>query len=152
MNIREIKNIASRSAIVIKGDPEDIEENDNADAFYNDIRDFLQELNFSVSFDAGLEHTSPKTADLWIGHSRGADRLRFASPGICLIGLNTPQAAEGDDFPIINNVRDPLSHMKYVNGKLEDTESEKLNDRWHYLFTNVMKKRLKEILIQRELL
>src|SRR5277367_2136373 len=102
MKINEI-NGQFLSAVIIKGDPNDIDGNEQANTFYDDLKTFLQDLGFSVVFDAGIEFTTPKSANLWIGHSRGADRLRFAPPGICLIGINTPQAKEGDDFPILNN-------------------------------------------------
>lgn len=72
-------SVNSRKAIIIKGNPTYIKDNADADKFYSQIEALLKELGYDVGFDAGEPHTVPdEDADLWIGHSRGADRLRFA--------------------------------------------------------------------------
>jgi superfamily II DNA or RNA helicase/RimJ/RimL family protein N-acetyltransferase len=76
-----------RSAVIIKGNPAYIEGNQEADQFYGDLADALKERGFSVDFDAGTPFTSPAAADLWVGHSRGADRLQYAPEGTATISL-----------------------------------------------------------------
>ena len=66
----------NKTAVIIKGNPKFIDNNKDADSFYEEIKSFLEDLGFEVSFDKGEPYTSPDKADLWIGHSRGADRLR----------------------------------------------------------------------------
>ena len=56
------------TAVIIKGNPEYISGHDD---FYEEIKDFLEELGYKVSFDEGAPYTVPPKADLWIGHSRG---------------------------------------------------------------------------------
>jgi hypothetical protein len=74
-------------AIIIKGNPKFITDNPIADKFYNEIKLFLENLGFKVEFDAGEPYTEPKPALLWIGHSRGADRLRFAPKNTITINI-----------------------------------------------------------------
>ena len=72
-------SVNSRKAIIIKGNPAYIKDNSDADKFYRQIEYLLKELGYDVGFDAGEPNTVPdEDADLWVGHSRGADRLRFA--------------------------------------------------------------------------
>ena len=75
------KKAEARAAVIITGNPHYITNNPKADAYYRAIEDHLAELGYSVKRDPGAPHTSPPPADLWIGHSRGADRLRFAPAG-----------------------------------------------------------------------
>lgn len=66
------------TAVIIKGNPAYIENNKHADKFYNDLAALVRAKGYAVSFDPGAPHTVPGPADVWIGHSRGNDRLRFA--------------------------------------------------------------------------
>lgn len=86
-----------KTAVIIKGNPKFIEGNKYADAFYNDLKDFLVMLGYEVDFDAGEPHTVPHKADLWISHSRGSDRLRFAPEGTKTIALGTEGGINNPD-------------------------------------------------------
>ena len=76
------------SAVIIKGNPALVDNNPLASKFYNNIAAFLRQNKYSVTFDKGEPFTKPTHADLWIGHSRGADRLRFARKGTKTVDLN----------------------------------------------------------------
>lgn len=80
-------------AVVIKGNPKYLDDpkiQPLADAFYNEIRGILEKRGFEVEFDEGAPHTVPnKKAVLWIGHSRGIDRLRFGGFKIKTMALET---------------------------------------------------------------
>jgi hypothetical protein len=67
-----------RTAVIITGNPKFIIENPEADQFYATLAEILQEAGYRVSFDPGEPYTTPPPADVWVGHSRGVDRLRFA--------------------------------------------------------------------------
>jgi 8-oxo-dGTP pyrophosphatase MutT (NUDIX family) len=70
----------SASAVIVKGNPKYID--NNYDKYYSDIEKELRKAGYSdISFDSGEEGTIPAKADLWLGHSRGASRLRFAPEG-----------------------------------------------------------------------
>jgi len=88
----EVKLASSRKphAVIIKGNPKYISNNPDADSFYGDVKQHLEQLGYRVSFDAGKPFTSPPSADLWVGHSRGADRLRFAPEGTRTVALSVP--------------------------------------------------------------
>jgi hypothetical protein len=70
----------TRTAVLVKGNPYYVEgaQKDLADSFYKKITDRLESRGFIVTHDRGDPYTSPDAADVWIGHSRGEDRLRFA--------------------------------------------------------------------------
>lgn len=75
------KTAASPSAVLITGNPKYIKDNPAADKFYEAIEQDLKAKGYTVRRDPGEPYTSPPNANLWIGHSRGADRLRFAPSG-----------------------------------------------------------------------
>lgn len=79
-------------AVVIMGNPrftEDPKIRHMATVLYCQIKMFLQG-RYVVKFDAGKPFTLPDThAKLWVGHSRGIDRLQFAPKGIKTIALQT---------------------------------------------------------------
>ncbi len=83
------KTAAAPSAVIITGNPRYIKNNPKAETFYRDIEDHLSALGYTVQRDPGEPYTSPVFADLWIGHSRGADRLRFAKPGTRTIAFGS---------------------------------------------------------------
>ena len=119
-----------KSAVIIKGNPKYLK---NRGDFYDEIKEFLENLGYSVKFDAGLPKTSPPKADLWIGHSRGADRLEGAVPDYAkaVLGFGVPDS-ENQPFPVINHEND-----KSAVGK-EPTDD-------HFIFTDEMKDKIKEI-------
>lgn len=108
-----------KTAIIIKGNPTFVSNNAEADAFYHALAEFLRALGFHVSFDPGEPYTSPKSADVWIGHSRGVDRLRFAPDGIITIALGTEG---GINHPLDKSLR---------KGDVPDS--------YHYILTEEMK-------------
>jgi len=118
------------TAVVIKGNPEYISGHDD---FYEEIKDFLEEQGYKVSFDKGAPYTVPPKADLWIGHSRGSDRLEGAVPeyakAVLAIGVPEP---DKQPFPAINHPDD-------------DPKMGKEPDDAHFIFTKKMKNKIKEI-------
>ena len=79
-------------AVVIRGNPA-------AAKFYADVGGPLSGLGYDVDYDPGEPYTEPPPADLWVGHSRGADRLRFAPPTTrtVAVGSNLPGAINHPD-------------------------------------------------------
>lgn len=112
-------------AIIIKGNPRYIEGNRYAEAFYRELESFLTGLGYEVSFDPGEPYTTPPPADLWVGHSRGAGRLKFAPKGTRTLALGTiegvyhPEDASVNDFSIVP-------------------------DKYHYMLTSEMKEALRK--------
>jgi len=90
MNARRRKNHPLMSldkkattATIIKGNPKHISNNVLADKFYAAIEKVLAAKGVDVDYDPGEPHTVPSSGkDIWVGHSRGADRLRFAPKGV----------------------------------------------------------------------
>jgi len=118
-----------KTAVIIKGNPKFVAGNKEADKYYADLASFLEEQGFSVTFDPGLEYTTPKKADLWISHSRGKDRLRFAPEGI---------------MTIATGVEGGINHPEDKSLKKGD-----IPDNFHYILTEEMKKKIKEELIKK---
>ncbi len=137
----------SKSAVIIKGNPELVTNNERADIFYNELKSFLESLGFSVSFDSGEPYTAPQPADLWVGHSRGSDRLRFAPFGTLVLGIGVPDSEQENDFPIVNHQDDEMVKRKYDSGIIVDGKvGIKIDDSNHYLLTEEMKKSIADII------
>jgi hypothetical protein len=115
-----------KTAIIIKGNPKYIDNNQKAENFYNDVKSFLEDLNYKVSFNSGKPYTTPPSADLWIGHSRGCDRLRFASKNTLTISLGTKGG--------INHPKD-TAFLK-----------DKKPNEFHYILTEEMKSEIIKLL------
>ncbi len=115
-----------KTAVIIKGNPKFVASNPDADRFYADLKAFLEGLGFSVSFDAGEPYTSPPAADLWIGHSRGSDRLQYAPAGTITVALGTLGGINHSD----DNSLSP--------GQVPDIS--------HYILTQEMKEEIKSVL------
>jgi hypothetical protein len=79
-------------AVIIMGNPRYIDDpklRTKAMAFYMKVKMFLTP-RYEVKFDSGKPFTLPDTkAALWVGHSRGIDRLQYAPKGIRTIALQT---------------------------------------------------------------
>lgn len=75
------------SAVIIKGNPEYVNKSTHAKKFYDELGALLRDKGYTVKFDKGKPYTVPEKADIWIGHSRGNDRLRFAPEGTKTLGL-----------------------------------------------------------------
>lgn len=68
--------------VIIKGNPDKMLGQEKlAEAYYNEIADYVRELGFTVKFDLGEPMTCPDLeATFWIAHSRGVDRIRCIEP------------------------------------------------------------------------
>ncbi len=115
-------NTLFKSAIIIKGNSKFIEGNPLAEIFYQDIKKFLEGLGYQISFDSGEPYTTPPKADLWIGHSRGSDRLRFAPEGTKTVALGT-----------LGGINHPEDHAM-LSGHIPDKN--------HFILTDQMKKEI----------
>lgn len=80
-------------AVIIMGNPKYVDDprvRDLAEAFYQEIKRILEKRGYRVELDPGEPYTSPdESAALWVGHSRGIDRLRFAGAKIKTMALET---------------------------------------------------------------
>jgi hypothetical protein len=119
------------TSVIIKGNPKFIENNLKAEMFYQRIKKFLESLEYEVTFDNGDPYTSPKKADLWIGHSRGVDRLRFSPKKTKTIMFGS-------------------SHIESINHHLDNSTkitypSDIVPNKFHYIFTYKMKKSILDI-------
>jgi hypothetical protein len=135
-----------KTTVIIKGNPKFIRRNQKAESFYNDLKSFFEDHGFEVSFDSGRPHTVPKKAHIWIGHSRGADRLRFAAPSIIVLGIGVPESSNEFFFPIINHPKDKMVKRKYQSGKIIENKFGKFDGTYHYVLTKEMKKKILEII------
>lgn len=94
-SLEEFQKVRARKplAVIVKGNPKYLNMPANvplAEAFYTEIQTILEKRGYDVAFDPGIEYTSPdETAAVWIGHSRGIDRLRFAPATVKTIALQT---------------------------------------------------------------
>ena len=118
-----------KTAIIVKGNPKYVGNNLDADRFYNEIKEFIENLDYSVKFDPGEPYTQPEQADLWIGHSRGVDRLRFAPKETLTISL-------GSDDP--NSINHPLD-----NSVKEFSDKDYVPNKFHYVLSDEMKEEIK---------
>ena len=103
------------SVVIVKGNPA-------AESFYTQLGELLKQHKYNVSYDPGLPHTEPKAADLWIGHSRGVDRLRWA-----------PEATQ----TIRMGALDGINH-----GKDKAMLQGQVPNKYHFMLTNKMKREL----------
>lgn len=134
-----------KTAVIVKGNPKLIDGNTKADVFYNELKIFLESLGFEVSFDVGEPFTQPQNADVWIGHSRGADRLRFALPAIITIGIGVPESEEQNNFHVVNHPDDKMTKRKFDSGEIIEGDKNITDDN-HYLLTEEMKNEIKNII------
>ena len=117
------------TAVVVKGNPAFINNNPLANKFYDHVAKMLRGNKYSVTFDKGEPYTIPPKADLWIGHSRGADRLRFAPKGTKTIDLNK------FEHPAAKN---------WLSRQVEG--SQEAPPPHHYIFTNEQKNAIMNII------
>lgn len=120
----------AREAVIIKGNPKFVAGNKDAAAFYRVLQKYLEQKGYGVSYDEGKPHTVPKAADLWLGHSRGVDRLRFAPPTTKTISLGAPNG--------INHSKDKAMNPGDVP------------DSFHFKLTAAMRKQLDDKLATNE--
>jgi DNA-directed RNA polymerase beta subunit len=85
----QIPGKSAPRAVIVKGNPYYIEGNPKADAFYDELARLVRANGYEPSFDAGEPDTLPdESASLWVGHSRGQDRLRFAPKGVKTLAVD----------------------------------------------------------------
>jgi hypothetical protein len=87
----------AHTAVIIRGNPKFITGNPAADKFYAELQKHMEQQGYSVTQDAGEPKTSPPAANVWLGHSRGVDRFRFAPEGTRTIGLGAPDGINHPD-------------------------------------------------------
>ena len=119
------------TAVIIKGNPKFVKGNQAANSFYEEINIYLESLGYEVSFDLGEPHTLSKKASLWLGHSRGVSRLAFAPEETKIIALGSVRK---------DAINHPEDNTKDIIG-----ESDILPNKYHYVFTEEMKKAIKKI-------
>lgn len=112
-----------KRAILITGNPKYIEGNPQAAKFYSKVEKVLSQAGYDVVRNAGEPYTQPDEADLWVGHSRGADRLRFAGPGTKTVALG---------------VSDGLAHPK------DSAAQGGAPNKYHYKLTSSMVEALRD--------
>jgi hypothetical protein len=120
------KEATARTAVLVTGNPKFIEGNDQAEAFYRRVAKYLTALGYETTRDPGLPHTMPTPADLWVGHSRGADRFRFAPEGQRHVAFGSSQPGA------VNHPKDVLMEP----GQTPDAS--------HYRFTPAMRQALRD--------
>ena len=135
---------------IIKGNPDvDVNNKKLYDKFYNDVAQYVINKGYIVGFDDGLPYTTPPGGKFWIGHSRGADRLRFANE----FGAKTLRL---DDYePEQNRIEqqrkyDELFKKLNVN-KISDVpiDMRPVPGPEHYTFNDDMKKALDTLLLEK---
>ena len=135
-----------KTAIIITGNPALIRRNARAAEFYLELQAFLEELGYAVATDPGKAQTIPPVADLWVGHSKGSDRLRFAPQGTRAIGIGVPRSDHEADFPIINHHSDAMTKRTFAAGAPAKGEP-KPDDSFHYVLDEGMRSRLRELIL-----
>lgn len=107
-------------AVLIKGNPKYVRGNPNAAAYYDQLVSLLKDRGYRVLTNTGRPYTVPPDADVWLGHSRGADRLRFARPETVTIAIGSRQPGAinhpNDDVHIPPGSAPPESHFSLTPG------------------------------------
>ena len=143
---RYFQSAGTKTCVIITGNPKYVK-TAYARAFYTDLKEFVEGLGYTVSFDPGRPFTSPdETATAWIGHSRGSDRLRFAPPGVKAVAIGCPLAKIQNGkrvmlsypFPVINHPQD--------NAQVFNKDTAEAPNRYHFALTEAMKAELAKVL------
>jgi len=116
-----------RSAVIVKGSPKYIDNNPLANKFYNNLADLVRKQGYTVTFDKGEDMTVPSKADVWLGHSRGASRLKYAPKDTKTIPIGVP-----------NGINHPKDRAMFP-GQVPDV--------FHYILSNQMKEAIKKVLV-----
>ena len=114
--------------VIITGNPKLIKNNPQADRFYTSIERYVQKKGYSTERDPGLAFTVPKKSKLWIGHSRGVDRLYFGGKSQQTLAFGIGQNGA-------------INHPRDKSMKIGDTPT-----RYHYIFTDAMKRAIDKAL------
>ena len=115
-----------KTAIIIKGNPKYTKGNNEANKFYEAVKAHLEENGYQVKFNSGGAYTEPEKADLWVGHSRGSDRLQFAPKGTRTVALG-----------VSDGITHPKDNTAGITGK---PSNDFQPNKFHYTLTNEMKK------------
>jgi hypothetical protein len=84
----EIKVILERSAVIVHGNSK-YEHKAIKHNTYDEIEKALKQAGINkVYHDPGKEFTEPRKADVWVGFSKGGDRLRFGDKSVLKISIN----------------------------------------------------------------
>jgi hypothetical protein len=105
-----------KSAVIITGNPAYLKNNVAAKRFYEELQKMLVHEMYipKVTLDPGMAYTEPPKADLWIGHSRGADRLQFAPKGTFTVAIGDITGIyHPKDNTINNKSKKPVKPNKY---------------------------------------
>jgi hypothetical protein len=124
------------SAVIIKGNPYYTKYGRDADKYkkyYKDIASLLREAGYTdISYDDGEPGTEPRKADLWLGHSRGADRLRFAPKGTKTLKIDDYEEG-GDNYSDL--LLDKMHRLGYNTIGEFPVEQRPEPGAWHYTIT-----------------
>ncbi len=141
---QEVSPSDAKNVVIIRGNPRRAAPGTYGN-IYEELSAKLQQQGFATQFDDGEPFTTPPKAYAWIGHSRGADRLRFAKdmnvPISIAIGSKQPGAFNHpddvvdippDDYEklpvktrLAHNTLHP-SQLDAITAKLRGSEVEKL--------------------------
>jgi hypothetical protein len=132
----------SQKAVIIKGSPRYIENNPKADKFYEELAKILSNSGYETSYDAGEPYTIPdETAQLWIAHSRGQDRLQYAPESVKTLA--------------IDQYEHRAKERREINRKLMEAAGAKSWAEWedrpdppdeHYQITDDLRKAIRELI------
>jgi hypothetical protein len=124
------------SAVIIKGNPYYTKYGRDADKYkkyYKDIASLLREAGYTdISYDDGEPGTEPRKADLWLGHSRGADRLRFAPKGTKTLKIDDYEEG-GENYSDL--LLDKMHRLGYNTIGEFPVEQRPEPGAWHYTIT-----------------
>lgn len=118
------KAATSKVAIIIKGNPAFINTpsiKPMADKLYAQIKALLEKRGYTVKFDRGAPFTMPdEKAQLWVAHSRGVDRLRFAPATVQTWAIQTTLSPKVKAYDAIGKHPDHYTLSKndlaFLNG------------------------------------
>jgi hypothetical protein len=100
--------------VIITGNPKYLAlHQQEANKFYSDIAYFLMNMGYEVYYDPGEPYTTPPSADIWVGHSRGIGRLRFAPGGTKTIGFGG-RTRPDDMWQTVNHPEDERKLLDHV--------------------------------------
>ena len=122
-------------AIIIKGNP-NRKQPKSPGNLYPKLKKYLQEKGFQVEFDEGKPHTTPNiNAQLWIGHSRGAGRLKFAPKHIITISI-------GSSLP--NSINHPNDKTNIKPDEYDNLPNHiiKAHNSWHNSFKEKLDRKI----------
>ena len=114
-----------KSAVIIKGNPK-YTNSRIAKSFYSELEQFLIDNGYTVHIDDGSIKSRPPVADVWIGHSRGIDKLDAAPAETLTIQMGFPSEY------------DAISHPK------DNAAVGRLPNKYHFTLSSEMKRKLKQ--------